>query len=138
MFHTIKILAIDREEIILKSIRKALQSNENVRYIVNTCETALDALKLIRSDTYDLVFIDLTLAGMNGLELLRRIKNIHADIPVIIMSGSPLTGIHFKSDEEKAGNENLNNASGFLLKPFTTEEIRSLVSNLVALNPAGL
>ena len=63
MQKTIKILAIDKEEIILKSIRKALKGNADTDYFVTTCTTALEGLKLIRSNTYDIVFIDLVLPG---------------------------------------------------------------------------
>ncbi len=130
---TIKILAIDREEIILKSIKKALTGYSNTDYSVTVCNTALDGLKLIRSDTFDLVFLDLVLPGLNGAEVLRRIKNIYPLIPVIVMSGFT-SGMNFNlSEKGNSVNETLNNAAGFLLKPFTTEEIRSIVSRTLAI-----
>jgi DNA-binding NtrC family response regulator len=126
MKEQIKILAVDREEIILKSIRKALQSDDGTTYDIITCTTALEGLKLIRSRKFSLVLIDLVLPGMNTFEFLRRIKNIDPGIPVIIMSGFPPVGIH-TDEESEFQDEALNNAAGFLLKPFTTEEIKSLI-----------
>ncbi len=128
----IKVLAIDGEEIILKSIRKALTNNDDFNFIITTCSTAVDGLKIIRSKTFDLVFIDLVLPGMNGFELLRRIKNIYPSVPVIILSGFSPVRIHSGTNRNNSSiNENINDFEGFLLKPFTTEEIRALVTRII-------
>ena len=129
MYKTIKILVIDKEEIILKSIQKALKSDANIDYIITTCNTALEGLKLIRSDTFDIVFVDLVLPGMNGIEVLRRIKNIYPAVFVIIMSG--FASIGYTSEKSNSSNKSLNSAAGFLTKPFTTEELKSLIANII-------
>ena len=132
MQRIVKILAVDNEEIILKSIKKALISDASFDYIITTSGTALESLKLIRSDTFDLVFIDIVLPGMNGIEVLRRIKNISPEVPVIVMSG--FSAVRVKPElngDDSHKNEILNKAAGFLLKPFTTEEIKSLVTGLL-------
>ena len=129
----IKMLVIDSEEIILKSIRRALRSDSSFEFIISTSNSSLDGLKLIREDTFDLVLIDLTLPGMNGIEIFRRIKNIYPEIPVIIMSGFSFTGIHFNLGmDEITVNETLSKAAGILLKPFTTGEIIALVKSVVS------
>jgi len=127
---SIKILVIDSEEIILKSIGKALRNCEENNYDIVTSTTALEGLKLIRSDKFDLVLIDLVIPGISTSELLRRIKNIDVEIPVVIMSGFPPTGIHSGKNRESE-DELLKNASGFLLKPFTTEEVKSLITRVI-------
>lgn len=132
MQQKIKILVIDKEEIILKSIRKALKSNADIDYLITTCNTALEGLKLIRSNTFDLVFIDIVLPGMNGIEVLRRIKNIYPAVSVIIMSGFSSTGLNPNSNRKQNSlNKTINSAAGILLKPFTTEEIKSLISDVL-------
>ena len=129
----IKMLVIDSEEIILKSIRRAFKSDSSFEFIISTSNSSLDGLKLIREDTFDLVLIDLTLPGMNGIEVFRRIKNIYPEIPVIIMSGFSFTGIHFNLGmDEMTVNETLSKAAGILLKPFTTGEIIALVKSVVS------
>ena len=129
----IKMLVIDSEEIILKSIRRAFKSDSSFEFIISTSNSSLDGLKLIREDTFDLVLIDLTLPGMNGIEIFRRIKNIYPEIPVIIMSGFSFTGIHFNLGmDEMTVNETLSKAAGILLKPFTTGEIIALVKSVVS------
>jgi DNA-binding NtrC family response regulator len=79
-------------------------------------------LKLVRSNAFDIILIDLILPGMNGSEVLRRVKNISPALPVIIMSG-------YWPDEISPG-ETTKNADGFLLKPFTSDELRSLINSI--------
>jgi DNA-binding NtrC family response regulator len=122
MKQKINILVMDREDIILRSIKKALKSNGEIEYNVTTCSTALEGLKLFRSNAFDLILIDLILPGMNGIEVLRRVKNINPTIPVIIMAGY--------LPDKMLGDETVQSAVGFLLKPFTSAELRSLVLNL--------
>ena len=131
----VKILVIDSEDVILKSIVKALNNDNEKKYVVKTCNTAMEGLKLIRNDIYDLVFLDIVLPGMNGNEALRRIKNVYPALPVIIMSG--FSNTKFDPGEIENVNiaeEHLNNVAGFLLKPFTIKEILSLVHQVLNLN----
>ena len=82
-----------------------------------------------------MVFIDLILPGMNGIEVLRRIKNIYPSVSVIIMSGFSSIGISFSSKEKLNSSDTpLDNSAGFLLKPFTTEELKSLIENVLINN----
>jgi len=118
----IKILAIDSEEIILKSIRKAFDSDEKSEYIITTCDTAMEGLKLIRNDIYDLVLLDLAMPGINGIEILKRIKKLNQDIPIIILSGY--------SSKSSYSNVISSGAKNVLLKPFTTTELKSIVSGI--------
>jgi CheY-like chemotaxis protein len=128
----LKILVIDKEEIILKSIKKALISDANIEYIIDTCNTALEGLKLIRSDTFDIVFVDLVLPGMNGIEVLRRIKNIYPAVLVVVMSGFASIRINPDANGKlDSSNQLLNSAAGFLTKPFTTEELKSLIAKII-------
>ena len=118
----VKILILDKEEIIFKAIKRALKNDKEIQYNITYCTTAFDGLKYIRSDKFNLVLIDLVLPGMNAIEALRRIKNIDPKIPVVLMSG-------FTKNELQ--DDTLNNVSGFLIKPFTTEEIRSLILRIL-------
>jgi DNA-binding NtrC family response regulator len=132
MSRKIKILAIDREEIILKSIRKALVDSTELQCDITTCNTAIDSLKIIRADTFDLVLIDLVLPGMNGIEVIRRIKNINPSLSVIIMTGFSTNKINpDRESKENSLNEVVKNASGILFKPFTTQEIQNIISNVI-------
>ena len=135
MENEVKILAIDSEDVILKSIVKALNTDHKKKYVVKTCNTAMEGLKLIRNDIFDLVFLDIVLPGMNGNEALRRIKSVYPKIPVVIMSGFSNTKFHSGENEiVNPGEEHSNNIAGFLLKPFTIKEILSMIHRILNIN----
>lgn len=129
MKSVIKILILDKEEIIFKSVKKALINNDLFEYDLKYSTNAFDGLKYIRSSKFDIVMIDLVLPGMNAVEAMRRIKNIDPAIPIVIMSGFTPSGINPESESGRQ-DETLSNAAGILLKPFTTEEIKSLILRL--------
>ncbi len=130
MKSAIKILILDKEEIIFKSIKKALKKSGELEYDIKYCTNAFDGLKYIRSSKFDMVLIDFVLPGMNAMEAIRRIKNIDSTIPVVIMSGFTPSGISIEGNSSKQ-DEPLNSAAGILMKPFTTDEIKSLISRLL-------
>ena len=76
-------------------------------------------LKLLASESVDLVITDLKLPGMSGLELLQSVKQQNAALPVVVMTafGSVETAV----DAMKAG------ASDYVLKPFSLSEMRMVV-----------
>ena len=129
MKQQIKILAIDSEEIILKSIRKIFNNDDKIEYIITTSNTAMDGLKLVRNDIYNLVLLDLAMPGINGIELLRRIKKINPDIPIVILSGY--------SSKSSYSEVISNGAENLLLKPFTTAELKSVLSNIINTDESG-
>ena len=56
-------------------------------------ENGIQALETFRKESYDLVISDLQMPGMNGMELLSRIKELNPSTPVIIMTGYPTIDI---------------------------------------------
>src|SRR5499427_3438212 len=76
-------------------------------------------LKLLTSDSVDLVITDLKLPGMTGLELLQAVKQQNASLPVVVMTafGSVETAV----EAMKAG------ASDYVLKPFSLAEMKLVV-----------
>ncbi len=121
----IKILILDKEEIISKAVKRAFNNDRDFLYEISFGTTAFEGLKYIRSSKFDIVLLDIVLPGMNAAEAIRRIKNVDPKIPVIIMSGHIPSGSINNDDEIQE--DSFSEASGFLLKPFTTEEIKSLI-----------
>jgi len=79
-----KILIVDDESEFRKVLSKILTAKS---YSVDTAENASNALKKIYEKNYDLVLTDLVMNGMNGIELLNKIKEYNKSLEVIIVTG---------------------------------------------------
>ncbi|MDR2358357.1 MAG: sigma-54 dependent transcriptional regulator [Prevotellaceae bacterium] len=79
-----KILIVDDE----KSIRHTLKDIlEYEKYEVVTAENGKDALKIAGSATFDMVFCDIKMDGMDGIEVLEKLQTTQPDLPVVMISG---------------------------------------------------
>jgi len=110
------ILVVDDE----RSIRiglKGLLTKEG--YEVAVAESGDEALQFLASQEYDLVLTDLRMAGLDGLSLLKKIKEQYPDTLVMLMTayGSEKTAV----EAMKAG------ARDYLIKPFDNDEVKILI-----------
>lgn len=111
-----KILVIDDERGIREGCRRILES-EN--YHVLAAEDGTRGLELARTDQVAVALIDLKMPGIDGLEVLREIRKIDAEIIPIIVSGHGT--IESAVEAMKAG------AFDFITKPFTPEELLKVI-----------
>lgn len=84
----VRLLLVDDEPALLDLLRRYL---ERLGYTVDACtdpETAIAHFSAAPGD-YSLVLTDLTLEGMNGEELIRRLRALNPAIPAILSSGYP-------------------------------------------------
>ena len=79
-----RILVIDDEAGNRDSMRRTLEY-EGYQFV--GASTGPEGLALIESDPPDLVFLDIKMPGMDGLEVLERIKSSHPMLPVVMVSG---------------------------------------------------
>ncbi len=79
-----KILITDDEKSIRNALREILEF-EN--YTVLEAENGEEALKIIQTETVDLVLLDIKMKGMDGIEVLEKIKEMYSELPVIMISG---------------------------------------------------
>ncbi|MDR1406191.1 MAG: sigma-54 dependent transcriptional regulator [Prevotellaceae bacterium] len=79
-----KILIVDDERSIRHTLKDIL-AYEN--YEVVTSENGRDALKIARSAAFDMVFCDIKMDGMDGLEVLEHLQAAQPDLPVVMISG---------------------------------------------------
>jgi two-component system alkaline phosphatase synthesis response regulator PhoP len=98
-----KILVVDDEEDILELVRYNL-SREGYR--VTESLTGEDALRKVRSDTFDLIVLDLMLPGMDGLVFTKTVKNDSRlrSIPIIMLTAKGeeadiVTGLELGADD---------------------------------------
>ncbi|MFH1062006.1 MAG: response regulator [Candidatus Omnitrophota bacterium] len=81
-----KILLVDDDKIILMQALKELKQTD---FEVEAVESAEKAIERVKQKTFDIVFTDLVLPGMNGVELCADIKKINPKTEVVLMSGRP-------------------------------------------------
>ncbi len=77
------ILVIDDEAAIRKSFVLAL---EDTGYQVDTAETGEEGIEMEQSKQYDLIFLDLKMPGMDGIETLRELRSANKDTPIYIIT----------------------------------------------------
>ena len=120
-----RVLVVDDESSIRDLLTKTLALDE---YDVDTASDASTALGLVRASEYDLLIADLRMPGMDGLTLIRQVKRVRSELPVIIITG-------FSSESNAVEAVNLGVAS-YLRKPFAIPEVlaaaRKVLSGPVA------
>lgn len=114
-----RILIIDDEEKITRILKEAIASE---RYDVETCPGAEEALPLIEKGNIDIILCDLRLGGMDGLELLRRSREISPGTDFVMMTAyaSAKTAV----EAMRLG------AYEYLIKPFQIDEVTLLLRRI--------
>jgi DNA-binding NtrC family response regulator len=111
-----KILVVDDEPILRDSLEVALKTSG---YEVMTARTGEEGLERFQQENPDLVLLDHWLPGINGDEVLRRIKEEDPEIPIIIMTAQG--SIEMAVSSMKMG------AFDFLVKPFELDQVEDLI-----------
>lgn len=114
---TASILVVDDEGANRYSVSKTLQ---RVGYMVSEAASGEDALDLIDKQEYDVVLTDIRMPGIDGVELLRRIKEKAPDAIVILMTGYASLGTAVEA--LRLG------AHDYLIKPSSSQDIRQSVT----------
>lgn len=110
-----RILVIDDEEAIRKSFLLALEESG---YEVDTAESGEAGIEMQRKTKYDLIFLDLNMPGISGVETLREIRKQEPGLPVYIVTAFYREFLKDLTSVEKDG-------IGFelLKKPIGADEI---------------
>src|SRR5512135_1132261 len=112
------ILVIDDEKSIRDSLKMIL---EYEHYAVEFAENGEQGLAKISSQSFDAVLLDVKMAGMDGLEVLHRIRDKNIDLPVIMISGHGT--IETAVEATKLG------AFDFLPKPLDRDKLLITIRN---------
>jgi DNA-binding NtrC family response regulator len=106
----------DDEEIIIRSCLRILGNSE---FQVETAQDGAEALRKLDDGGYDVLILDIMMPNVDGLEVLRRVKETHPDIDVIMITG--LSQIETAVQSMKLG------AFDYIPKPFDPDELKLVV-----------
>jgi len=110
-----QVLVIDDDEVIGRSFDRVLSDKG---YVVSTAMSGEEALKEMENTEYDVVFTDIKMPGMDGIEVAERIKARCPWTPVVVITGYGTT--------ENEARASVLGVSGFVRKPLTPEMIESV------------
>ncbi len=90
---------------------------------VTTANNGYDAIDLVRENNFDIIFLDENMPGMNGLEVLHKVKAIDANIPIVMVT---------KNEEEDIMDEAIGSKiSDYLIKPVNPKQLLLMIKKNV-------
>jgi DNA-binding response OmpR family regulator len=115
-----RILVVEDEQKVADALREGL---EDERYEVVVERTGEGAFFRVNTETFDVVLLDLTLPGRDGLEILRALGQRHMETPVLVLTARDtledrVTGLDAGADD-------------YLVKPFAFAELLARIRALV-------
>jgi DNA-binding NtrC family response regulator len=113
-----RILVIDNEEGICRMVEAVLA---DAGYQVTTCTRSLEAMGKFLPDRWDLVITDVKMPGMNGLEVLQKVKEQVPSLPVVMITAYATVEMSIQALRR--------GAYDMLTKPFEPEELLYRVKN---------
>ncbi len=114
------VLIVDDEERIREGCRKVLTQDG---FEVDTAECGERGLKMVEEQHYDVILLDLMMPSLSGFDVLARVKALHPDSVIIVISG--YATVEHSIEAMKRG------AFDFIPKPFSPEQLRVLVTKAI-------
>ena len=118
MSKKISILIVDDEESVRSSLYNWFIEDD---YRVDCAEDAKKALSILESDSFDIVLADIKMPGMDGLEMLKRIKSFRKDAIVIVMTAFATVDTAVQALKD--------GAFDYITKPFDPDDLSHLIRN---------
>jgi len=110
------ILVVDDDEVMRQTLSDVLKKKG---YAISTAETGGQTISFIKEQLFDLILLDIRLPDMDGLDVLKGIKEIESDLMVIVMTAY--------SDVQTAVTAMKSGAYDYIDKPFELEELKILI-----------
>jgi DNA-binding response OmpR family regulator len=114
-----KVLVVEDDRTVGEYVRRGLEEHQ---YLAELVDNGSDALNLISGGKYDLVVLDLRLPGMNGVEVLRTVRDRGITVPILVLTAQD--SVDTKVQALRAG------ADDYVTKPFSFEELLARVEAL--------
>lgn len=119
-----QILIVEDHAIVRLGIIRLLQDLLPMPVAIEEAASGAEALDRIASHPFDMVLLDLSLPGRNGLDLLKQLRRLHPKLPVLVLSMYP--------EEHYAVRALRGGAAGYLNKGSAAEELQSAAEKVLA------
>jgi two-component system OmpR family response regulator len=114
-----KILVIEDDRTVGQYVKRGLEEH---RFQTDLVDDGMEGLRLASGGRYDLIVLDLRLPGMNGLEVLRTLRDRGLTTPILVLTAQD--AVDFKVQALRSG------ADDYVTKPFAFEELLARVEAL--------
>lgn len=88
-------------------------------YRVSTEQSGSEVLRRIMAEKFDVVFLDLHINGLEGVDLIRAVKEVSADLPIIVITGDGSAEIRRQVE--------LLGVTAYILKPIKEKKIKEIL-----------
>ena len=122
MSRLFKVIVADDEKLIAGNISRRIEESSKAFQVVGRAGTGTEALELVRKYLPDIVFSDIKMPEMDGIELISRLRKEFPSVHCVIVSGY--------SDFEYMKAAIQNSAADYLLKPVNPEELKQILHRL--------
>ena len=124
---SIKLMIVDDSNIIRSKINRTL-TQHNIEVVATACNGE-EAISLFVATKPDIVTMDLTMPLMDGLECIRALRKLNAEVRILVISAL--------ADKSTAIAALMEGAQGFVCKPFTESDLTEAIDELIGVASNG-
>jgi two-component system, NarL family, invasion response regulator UvrY len=117
------ILLVDDHSIVRQGLKNLIELEADLA-VTGEASSGIEALKLVRSNSYDIIVLDISMPDKNGVDTLHDLKHIAPDLPVLILSGY--------AEAQYALNLMRNGCKGYLSKDADPDEIIKAIRTIAS------
>ena len=119
-----RILIVDDDKLILWGLSKAIRDFYDFPIEIKTIDNGTEALIEISSNYYDICILDVYLLDSNGIDIMKKVKDVSPKTRVIIMTAQDITD-NMKSEIERE-------AYQFIPKPLDLFQVKMIIKNAIS------
>jgi two-component system chemotaxis response regulator CheY len=124
----INVLVVDDVQVMRSLLISSLRSLNITK--VQEAHNAQSALQIFAKGKIDIVFLDINMPDINGLELIKQLRSLNPNVFIIMVSG--------ESSLDNVKQSIALGAKGFIVKPYTSGRIKAMIDKYKAENPVDL